>query len=85
MNADHFVFDTMVRFVTNMVSLSHVASIIVEHRRGLAEVDPARIRMGLFSFDTVQARDTSLWSKSFAAATDGSGRLSTWQYDCRTQ
>ena len=51
MNADHF--DTMVRFVTNMASLSNVASIIVEHRRGLADVAPARIRMDLFRYATV--------------------------------
>ena len=53
MNAD--LFDTMVRFVTNMASLSNVASIIVEHRRGLADVAPARIRMDLFRYATERA------------------------------
>ena len=45
--------DTPIRFVKHKASLSSVAIIIVEHRRGLAEVAPARFRMDLFRSTTV--------------------------------
>ena len=45
--------DTPIRFVKHKASLSSVAIIIVEHRRGLAEVAPARFRMDLFRSMTV--------------------------------
>ena len=44
---------TSIRFVSHKASLSSVAIIIVEHRRGLAEVAPARFRMDLFRSTTV--------------------------------
>ena len=50
-NADDL--GTSIRFVSNKASLSSVAIIIVEHRRGLAEVAPARVRMDLFRSTTV--------------------------------
>ena len=57
MNADHF--DTTVWFVKHKASLSNVDAIIVEHRRDLAEVAPARIRMDLFRSMTCGPRTLS--------------------------
>ena len=50
-NADDLV--TSIRFVSNKASLSSVANTVVEHRRDLDEVTPARFRMDLFRSTTV--------------------------------
>ena len=65
---------TSIRFVSHKASLSSVAIIIVEHRRGLAEVAPARVRMDLFRSTTVgqkrsqAAKVLSLWRTARAVA-----------------
>ena len=79
-NADDL--GTSIRFVSNKASLSSVANTIVEHRRDLDEVTPARFRMDLFRSTTVgQNAEALTGSKSFVTAADGSGRRTTCKYN----
>ena len=60
-NADDLV--NPIRFVSHKASGSSVADVIAEHRRDLAEVAPARIRMDLFRWTTVGQKRS--WEQKF--------------------